>query len=193
MASSYDSIAEEWHASRIGFPAQKYVDLILRRLRPNARILDLGCGTGEPISKHLIENGCAVVGVDASARMLEIARNLVPQAKLVQADMRNFYLNGRFEAVVAWDSVFHVSRTEHEQIFRNISNMLVSGGWLLLSAGASAAEGFTSEMFGHTFFYSAFEPDELIARLATNGLQVELCEEDDPSSKGHIALIATKA
>lgn len=41
---------------------------------PSKRLLDLGCGTGEH-ARFLVEQGFAVVGVDASASMIEKARD----------------------------------------------------------------------------------------------------------------------
>ena len=192
MPSPYDAIAEDWHASRRSFVARKYIDLVLNKLRPGSKVLDLGCGTGVPIAQYLVENGFRVVGVDESPKMLEIARRVVPDAQLIQADMLELDLADRFDAVIAWDSVFHVDRVNHRAIFQRIHKLLVPGGLLLLSAGGSSHEGFTSEMFGHTFFYSGYDPEELVALLSAERFEVQLCEEDDPSSKGHVAVIARK-
>lgn len=192
MQTPYDDIAEQWHAAPRGFAARGYVELILEGLAPGARVLDLGCGTGEPIARHLAERGFRVVCVDESARMLEIARRVVPGAELVRADMRGLRLEGTFAAAVAWDSLFHVEREHHREVFRTLWALLDAGGRLLLSAGGTGHEGFTSEMYGRDFFYSAHEPAETARLLASEGFAVELCEEDDPSSRGHIAVVARK-
>ncbi|MGH9908253.1 MAG: class I SAM-dependent methyltransferase [Pyrinomonadaceae bacterium] len=192
MHNSYDFIAKDWHASRTGFAARKYVDLILSRLISGARLLDLGCGTGAPITEYLVEHGFRVVGVDQSAAMLEIASRVVPEAELIQADMCELSLAERFAAVIAWDSIFHVPRDHHRAIFQRVFSLLDSNGWFLLSAGGSGQEGFTSEMFGQTFFYSGYEPEEALDLLRAEGFAIDLCEEDDPTSRGHIAIIARK-
>jgi ubiquinone/menaquinone biosynthesis C-methylase UbiE len=49
---------------------------------PAARTLDVACGTGF-LTRHL---GGEVVGLDASARMLEVARQQAPKARFVQGD-----------------------------------------------------------------------------------------------------------
>ena len=192
MRNSYDAIAAKWHAGRTGFAARKYLDLLLARLGPGARVLDLGCGTGAPVAQYLIRKGFRVVGVDQSAGMLDIARRTVPEAELIEADMCELELEGSFAAVIAWDSVFHVERARHPSVFKKIHALLAPGGLLLLSAGGTGHEGFTSEMFGHEFFYSGYEPEETLRLIEAAGFEVELCEEDDPSSRGHIAIIAKK-
>ena len=193
MPTPYDRIAEEWHAGRRAFTAKKYVDMVLGRLEPGASVLDLGCGTGEPAALYLARKGFRVVGVDESAAMLEIARRVVPAAEFVRADMRELEPDGRpFAAAVVWDSLFHVERGRHLSVFRKLSSLLSPGGLLLLSAGGTGHAGFTSEMHGHTFFYSAHDPAETLRLLTSAGFGVELCEEDDPSSRGHLAVLARR-
>jgi cyclopropane fatty-acyl-phospholipid synthase-like methyltransferase len=192
MHNPYDLIAEQWHTSSREFRQQKYVDRLLQGVQPNALILDLGCGTGWPVAHYLVGQGFRVVGVDSSAKMLEIARQVVPEAKLIHGDMIDLELTERFSAAVVWDSVFHVERVHHPALFHKLCRWLAPGGRLLLSAGGSGDEGFTSQMHGHTFFYSGYEPEETLEYLRAAGFDVELSEVDDPSSRGHIAIIARR-
>ncbi len=193
MEKPYDRIAEQWHAAPRRFGARKYLDLIVEGLPRGARVLDLGCGTGEPVARYLVGKGFGVVCVDESAAMLDIARRVVPGAEFVLGDMREVSLAGGFAAAVAWDSVFHLPRAGHRRLFRRLAGLLEPGGRLLLSAGGTGHEGFTSEMYGHDFFYSAHEPAETLRLLRAEGFRVELCEEDDPSSRGHVAVVARRA
>ena len=176
MQTPYDHIAERWHAAPRNYGARKYVELLLDRLAPGGRVLDVGCGTGEPVARHFAERGFRVVGVDESEKMLEIARRVVPGAEFVRADMCELSLDGGFAAAIAWDSLFHVGRERHREIFRKLHGLLDPGGWLVLSAGGSGHEGFTSEMHGRPFFYSAHEPAETLLLLTGEGFTVELCE-----------------
>lgn len=180
-----------------------YVDKILEGLPPRAKVLDLGCGTGNPIAKHIVERGFRVVGIDQSKKLLEIAKTLIPGAVFIHGDMVEIQFAEKFAAAVAWDSVFHVERKHHSAIYRKLADSLEPGGKLLLSVGGSDAldpasdksdaEGFTSEMFGHTFFYSGYAPKVARKLLEAEGFEIELWEVDDPSSGGHIAVIAKKS
>jgi SAM-dependent methyltransferase len=209
MHNSYDHIAEQWHAKVRGQiyvdRVLDYVDKILEGLPPGARVLDLGCGSGNPIAKHIVQKGFRLVGVDQSQKMLEIARREVPEAEFIHGDMVEIEFGEKFAAAVAWDSIFHVERRHHAAIFRKLADSLEPGARLLLSVGGSDAnpnldgpasddsnEGFTSEMFGHTFFYSGYEPRVAREFLEAAGFEIELWEMDDPSSRGHIAAIARR-
>src|SRR5918993_5288327 len=142
MPTPYDRIAEGWHASRRAFTAKRYVEMLAARLEPGASVLDLGCGTGEPVARYLAGEGFRVVGVDESAAMLEIARRVVPEAELIRADMCELELDEQFAAAVAWDSLFHVERERHQSVFDKLASLLSPGGLLLLSAGGTGHAGF---------------------------------------------------
>jgi 2-polyprenyl-3-methyl-5-hydroxy-6-metoxy-1,4-benzoquinol methylase len=61
-----------------------------------AEVLDIGCGTGQPLAQWLVQQGLRVTGVDSSAAMLAHARRLQPDQNWVQADMRQLQLGRRF-------------------------------------------------------------------------------------------------
>ncbi|MEP6704376.1 MAG: class I SAM-dependent methyltransferase, partial [Acidobacteriota bacterium] len=117
LQNSYDHIAEQWHSNFRGQTyvdrTLGYVDKILEGLPSQAKVLDLGCGTGNPIAKHIVECGFRVVGVDQSKKLLQIAKTVVPEAELVHADMTELKLTEKFAASVAWDSIFHIERKLH--------------------------------------------------------------------------------
>jgi len=58
-------------------------------LPDGANVLDLGCGTGVPITKTLIERGLHVYGIDASPSMLAAFRARFP-AITASALARNY-------------------------------------------------------------------------------------------------------
>jgi SAM-dependent methyltransferase len=193
VPAAYDLIAEKFFADRsVALREKKYLDRILADVRPGAKVLDFGCGTGRPIAEHLIARGFNVTGVDGSAGMLAIARRIVPTARLVQERLEEIDFAETFAAAVAWDSLFHVDREHHAAIYAKLARWLAPGGRLLLSSGGTEDPGFTDRMHGETFFYSSWRPERVIELLEAAGFAVELCEVDQPMGRGHVAIVARR-
>jgi ubiquinone/menaquinone biosynthesis C-methylase UbiE len=112
--------------------AQVVIDEV--RLRnPQARtLLDVACGTGANLRRF--SESFEVVGLDASADMLAIARRKHPPVHLVTADMRSFDLGRRFDAVVSiFSGIGYL--VEVEDLRRAVATMarhLTPGGVLML-------------------------------------------------------------
>jgi ubiquinone/menaquinone biosynthesis C-methylase UbiE len=61
------------------------IQAILDIIGPNARILDVGTGTGR-ISVPLLERGMDLIGCDISSKMLARLKDKLPSARIAQAD-----------------------------------------------------------------------------------------------------------
>jgi ubiquinone/menaquinone biosynthesis C-methylase UbiE len=123
------------------------------RLRPGARVVDLGCGAGIPATRELASFGLQVLGVDFSAVQLRRARRLVPAARLVQADMAALQLRpASADAVVAFYSLIHVPVTDQQALFPRIRGWLRPGGYFLAIVGAGRWTG-TAPYLGADMFW----------------------------------------
>jgi cyclopropane fatty-acyl-phospholipid synthase-like methyltransferase len=100
--------------------------------------------------------------------------------------------DGSFAAIVAWDSLFHVDRRRHREMYGKFARWLRPGGRVLFTSGGTGDEGFTSSMFGEEFFYSSFTPDEVATYLRAAGLTILRRELDEPRDKGHVTFVAEK-
>src|SRR4051794_28238518 len=103
VAQGYDRIAEIY-LRRFGDSAvrQFWLDQLIARLPAGVRVLDLGCGAGLPVARDLRDRGFVVTGIDGSARQIELARDNVPGAAFIQADMtRAEFAAASFGAVTA--------------------------------------------------------------------------------------------
>lgn len=67
-------------------------------LKPGARVLDVGCGTGVPVAAMLAEAGLDVTGIDIAPKMIEIARAEV-KGRFLVADCLEYEPEGSFDAV----------------------------------------------------------------------------------------------
>jgi len=106
--------------------------LLLSKLPPNARILDLCCGSGQ-FARELTLRGYRVAGLDGSEEMIRLARANAPGAEFILADAYNFSFTAKFDAVLSsFNSVAHANTViQLETILGNARASLKPGGLLL--------------------------------------------------------------
>ena len=93
--------------------------------QPNERILDLGCGTGE-LSAQIARIGARVIGLDASAAMLERARKQFPDLEVVEGDAQHFDVGTGFDAVFSNATIHWLP--DHEAVARSVHRALKPSG-----------------------------------------------------------------
>lgn len=156
---------------------------------PEAPILDLGCGCGEPIAQHLIEAGHALTGVDSSASLVALCRKRFPSGDWRVADMRRLDLGRRFGGILAWDSFFHLPPADQRAMFAVFRDHAAPGAALMFTSGPSAGE-VVSEYRGDPLYHASLDRAEYEGLLAGHGFRVLRHLADDPSCGGHTVWLA---
>lgn len=130
----------EWKAEEYDHqsaPHEEWQAQILERfdLKGTETILDAGCGTGRLTKRlaELVPDG-RVIGVDASAQMLEKARAwLGEDADLRQADLTKLDFEEKVDAVYS-SAVFHWIG-DHPALFRSLHGVMKPGAALEAQCG----------------------------------------------------------
>jgi SAM-dependent methyltransferase len=137
-SNGYEEIAAEYVAGRgraVGGIGAATVAEWSRTLPPAASVLELGCGTGVPISQVLIERGFLVHGVDAAPTMVAAFRDRFPDVPVECAAVEDSNFFGkRFDAVVSVGLFFLLDEQRQLQLIAKIAGALGSGGQLLFTA-----------------------------------------------------------
>lgn len=185
VCDKYDRIAEWYDASRDRqLMEREYLDIMAARLPAGGSVLDLGCGAGEPLAGFFIRKGFSVTGVDGSPKMIAMSRERFPGMSWLEGDMRGLSLGRRFDAVLAWDSFFHLSKEDQRAMFPVFGAHLNPEGLLLFTTGPADGDS-SGVMRGEEFRYSSLDAAEYRRLLAEQGLDVLLHKPEDPACGGH--------
>lgn len=189
----YQKYGRDWTELRGDYLYEKaWLDRFLALLpSTDANVLDLGCGSGQPIAAYLIENGCQVTGVDRSEVMLEMARESFPEQTWINADMRHFRFDQQFDGILAWDSFFHLTPDDQREMFAQFSAHAKLGAALMFTSGPSHGEAI-GEMFGEPLYHASLDAEEYRALLAQYGFDVVKMVAEDAECTGHTVWLAKK-
>jgi cyclopropane fatty-acyl-phospholipid synthase-like methyltransferase len=176
----YDQFADSYEENRDLFDMSDVIDAFWGCLdMKNGRLLDLGCGAGEPFGRWFVAHGWTVIGVDFSRRMLKLAAKYVPQMQTIYADMRRVEFEpDSFDAITATYSLFHVPRKDHAVLFEKFYHWLRPGGSMLFTyatkeyTGSDEFDGYVTFM-RQEVYYSHTTPEKLYAMLEKTGFRIE--------------------
>jgi trans-aconitate methyltransferase len=162
------------------------------RLSTNRKkALDVGCGSGGRIITALLDAGFQVTGLDASPAMIKLAAARHPGSHFVHADICEWEPPEEYDAIVAWDSIFHVPYVAQRQVLARLCGALASGGVILFTAGGVDGE-ISGEMHGRNFYYSSLAEEEYLRILKDRGCKCILLERDQYPDE-HVVFLGAKA
>ncbi|MGW0517516.1 class I SAM-dependent methyltransferase [Crossiella sp. NPDC003009] len=133
QAAIYDAIygnrnGKDWHAEAELLAGQ------IRELKPDATsLLDVACGTGNHLAT-LAKHFDTADGVELSAGMAEVAEAKVPSATIHVADMREFDLGRRYDAIVCmcYSIAYPTSVDELKKVLSRMAAHLEPGGVVIV-------------------------------------------------------------
>jgi SAM-dependent methyltransferase len=135
QAAAFDQIGERYDEAFPHKDGQLAAGAwLIGELRPGARVLDAGCGTGLPTARQLTSAGLEVTGIDISPVMLGLARRHVPDATFRELDIMDVSPElGTFDAVTAFFSLLMLPRAQIPAALGRLRGALAPGGLLALS------------------------------------------------------------
>ena len=192
MHSVYESKAEQFDRERAKHLFEEpWLDKFAEHLPANARILDLGCGSGEPIAKYFIDRGHAITGYDYSEAMISIATGRFPDHRWIVGDMRSLDLGETFDGVLGWHSFFHLTRDEQRLVIPRFAKHLRPKAPLLLTIGEGDGE-VIGHVGGELVYHSSLTLDEYRQLLKQARLEILEVVFEDKDCGGSSILLAQK-
>lgn len=169
-----------------------WLDRFRAAMPADATVLDLGCGSGEPMARYLIENGHPLTGVDSAPAMLALCRTRFPDQRWIESDMRAISLGEHFGGILAWGSFFHLPYQDQRAMFGVFRDHAAPGAALMFTSGPRHGEAI-GEFEGEALYHASLAPDEYRRLLADNGFQVLSYVESDPTCGDSTIWLAQKA
>jgi SAM-dependent methyltransferase len=192
----YDAVSgryDEQYGGRTKYRA--WLRELRERIPAGAAVLDLGCGSGIPVARDLAAAGYRVTGVDISDVQIGRARDLVPQAGFVRADITAIDFGpASFDAVVALYVLIHLPLEDQPSLLERIASWLRPGGLFLATTGFQAWTGVEENWLGGgaPMWWSHADAATYRSWITRAGLSVEREEFAPEGDGGHALFWARK-
>jgi trans-aconitate methyltransferase len=188
----YERRAHEWDEVRSrGLFERAWLDRFIALLPAGGSVLDIGCGSGEPIARYLIDRGLSATGVDSSSAMIGMCQARFPEQTWCVADMRTLGLGRTYDGVLAWDSFFHLRPEDQRPMFAVFAAHAVPGAALMFTSGTSFGEAIGT-FHGEALYHGSLDTAEYRALLEAQGFQVVAHVVEDPHCGGRTIWLAQR-
>ena len=140
QSNGYESMSHEFISHRSAEIGVKEVRSWANMLQRGSSVIDLGCGSGLPLTSTLVGEGLNVFGLDASPSLVMVFRKNLPGTPvLCESVLTSGLYNRSFEAALAWGLMFLLSAGEQQRLIARFAEILVPDGRLLFTSPAIEA------------------------------------------------------
>jgi SAM-dependent methyltransferase len=187
---AYEREARHWAQSRNqSLWERPALNACVAERAPGLRVLDLGCGAGQPIAQWFTTRGDHVTGVDGAAAMIAELRDRVPDVRAIHADMRGLDLGERFDIILAFNSFFHLAPADQRAMFAVFAAHAAPRARLLLTTGPSAGEA-VGRVGTSPVYHASLAPSDYRDLLDDHGFSEVWFRPEDAALKGHSVWLA---
>jgi 2-polyprenyl-3-methyl-5-hydroxy-6-metoxy-1,4-benzoquinol methylase len=172
-----------------------WIEHVLRGIPPRGRVLDLGCGCGVPVARELAKHGATVTGVDISEVQIARARQLVPAATFLRADLADvIFAAASFDAACSFYALIHLPASDQRAVIDRVGTWLEPGGLFLATVGHTAWTGEEPSWLGGDAPMWWSHRDEATYRrwILAAGLDILGRQFVPEGSSGHVLFIARR-
>lgn len=148
---------------------RQFVDVVA--VRPGARVLELGCGTGQ-VTAVLADRGARVTAVDVLPEMLAATRRRVPAARVIGGDITTLDLGAAVDHVVVSFVLHNLDSGSRRDLLARAAGVLVDGGTIGVLDWATPSRGRAGSLWRRCLL--GFEPSPNVAELLDGQLDQDL-------------------
>lgn len=133
-SNGYDAISADFIAVRSN-NGQTLIQSWAERLPKGGSVLDVGAGSGKPLTEILIKAGFQVCALDASPKMVAAFKRNFPHIKIsCEAAENSQFFNQSYDGILAVGLIFLLTESAQRQFITQIRTALKPNGRLLFSA-----------------------------------------------------------
>lgn len=145
-------------------------ELSVRFAQPGSAVVDLGCSRGAALRPIIdaLGGSCEYVGVEVSEPMRAAALECVPEARILDLDLRDEYPDSKASVTLAVLTLQFVPIEYRQRIVSDAYRQTVDGGCLLLVEKVLGANAFTDRILVETYLSrkgeNGYTPDQIAAK-----------------------------
>lgn len=140
-SEGWESIAERFTAVRSDIGASLVRSWAQDHLPTAGSVIDVGCGSGVPITHALIEDGFEAFAIDASPALIAAFRRRFPQVQAAcEAAQDSAFFHRTFDGAVSIGLLFLLQEVDQGEVICRVARSLRPGGRFLFSAPREACE-----------------------------------------------------
>jgi SAM-dependent methyltransferase len=169
-----------------------WLDRLIALIPEGGALLDLGCGSGAPIGRHLLTQRLRVTGIDAAPSLIAHCRKRLPAGTWLVDDLRSLALGRRFQGLIAWDSLFHLGLRDQRRLFGRLADHADPGAPLLFTTGPKRGVALGAYR-GAPLYHASLAPAEYRALLQAQGFELLDHVVADPACGEHTIWLAQRS
>lgn len=127
----YNEHAKAFAASTANLEFTEFQDKFLSYIKPGARVLDFGCGSGRD-TKYFLDKGYQVDAIDGSSELVKMASEYA-QIEVKQMLFQELQAVGVYDGIWACSSILHLTGDELADVMERMEKALVSKGIIYMS------------------------------------------------------------
>ena len=139
----YNRIADSYYWTTVGIDMSKLRNAFAAYLPAEARVMDLGCGSGRDVMAFG-DMGHEASGLDASKELVELAKERL-EVKASVGDMVTWRASEPYDAIWCCASLIHLNEEEKKRFFGNLQYNLKPGGVIYISVKEGIETGTDEE------------------------------------------------
>ncbi len=194
VREGYNAIAASYFRERArNAPDIEFVKDLARRLPPDARVLDAGCGAGVPLAE-VLTHSCHIVGLDLATAQIGLARHFVPLGDFLCGDITAPPFRDRtFAAIVCVYAMIHVPRDEHIRLLSEFRRLLEPDGILLICMGVDDLLEDVADYHGARMYWSHYDAETNLKLLRGARFEIlwsKIVEDATSPGSSHLFVMA---